>query len=382
MSENFKIGDTLTPKQAMDFAIDLATNGMGFVKTNPPVGCVILDSSKCLIGYGFHNKFGDSHAEVHAIKSVDQKDKLSGSTFYITLEPCSHTGKTPPCTEEILRVKAKKVVYAMSDPNPKVSGCGLKKLMAAGVVVEKFDLESVQLKKLNWQLASFFHNIKFEKSFVTLKVASSLDGFIAKKSGESQWITGEKARHHVHKLRGQHDAILIGRATLEKDNPSLDIRHSDFKGKELKVIVLDPSLKTLREKQKFQLFEKHKPENIIFIHAPGEATNSSYSINFLQIPHARDTGFDLDELWQKLYVQHGIGSVLVEGGAGTHSKLLNQKSFQKLCLYIGPKILGQKNSISWTKELSIESLSDSVEFEDIYSKSFGEDILISAKLST
>ena len=217
----------------MKEALELASLGKGYVSPNPLVGCVVVDNKGNKIGEGFHKKFGESHAEVNAISSITNKELLSGATVYVTLEPCSHIGKTPPCADMLAALPLKEVIIAMKDPNPKVNGNGIRILKNAGIKVQVGILES-EAEKLN---EFFIHHQNFGRPFITLKIAQTADGFLAAADGDSQWISGKQSRKKVHEWRAEYDAVLIGRTTAMADNPSLTVRH--IKGRQPKRIVID-----------------------------------------------------------------------------------------------------------------------------------------------
>lgn len=220
----------------MDFAIDLAKRVSGQTSPNPVVGAVIVKHGE-IVGFGAHLKAGEAHAEVQAIKMAGL-EKTSGATVYVTLEPCSHFGKTPPCSNLLIESRVKRVVIASVDPNPLVAGEGIKKLQDAGIetVVGVCQEKALALNEV------FFHYIKTNTPFVTLKTAASLDGKTATYSGESKWITGPDARLDVHHYRHKHDAILVGVETVIKDNPSLTTRLPSG-GKNPIRVILDTSLR-------------------------------------------------------------------------------------------------------------------------------------------
>ena len=201
----------------MELAIKLAKKGEGKVNPNPMVGAVIVKDG-IVIGEGYHEKYGEGHAEVNAFKSL--KEDPSGATMYVTLEPCSHYGKTPPCADKIIKNNIKRVVIGMIDPNPLVAGNGVDKLKKAGIEVKVGVLEE-KCKKLN---EVFIKYILSKKPFVVLKTAMSLDGKIATRTGESKWISSEKSRLQVHNLRNKLSAIMVGVNTVIKDNPELTCR--------------------------------------------------------------------------------------------------------------------------------------------------------------
>ncbi len=280
----------------MQRALQLAENGLGSVSPNPMVGCVIV-CNNIIIGEGWHQQFGQAHAEVNAINSVKDKSLLEKSTVYVTLEPCSYIGKTPACSSLLINEGVKKVVIATLDPNPKVSGNGVKALKAAKIdvafgVLEK---ESVTINK------RFFINQKLQRPYVILKWAQTKDGFIARTNFDSKWISNEHSRQLVHKWRAEEDAILVGKNTAKYDNPSLTVR--DWSGKNPVRVMLDRQLEL---DQGLQLFN-------------GEVETLMYNLKESnKLPNYELIKLESDnlivELLQDLY-QRNIGSIIIEGGS-------------------------------------------------------------------
>jgi diaminohydroxyphosphoribosylaminopyrimidine deaminase/5-amino-6-(5-phosphoribosylamino)uracil reductase len=223
----------------MNLALNLAKGTLGQTSPNPVVGAVLVKENQ-IVGMGAHLKAGEAHAEVHAIQMAGIKAK--GATLYVTLEPCSHFGKTPPCSDLVIRTGIKKVFVATTDPNPQVAGTGIERIRKAGIEVH-LGLLQEEARELN---KVFFYNIRTGLPFVTLKSAISLDGKTATVTGESKWITGEEARNDVHQYRHQHDAILVGVNTLIKDNPTLTTRLASG-GKNPVRIILDTHLRTPKD---------------------------------------------------------------------------------------------------------------------------------------
>jgi diaminohydroxyphosphoribosylaminopyrimidine deaminase/5-amino-6-(5-phosphoribosylamino)uracil reductase len=220
----------------MNRAFELAQLGLGHVSPNPMVGCVIVHNNQ-IIGEGWHKKYGDAHAEVNAINDVQDKSLLHESTAYVTLEPCAHHGKTPPCADLLIKHRLKKVVIANHDPFHLVNGGGIKRLKATPIEVET-DLLAEKGREINKR---YFTSIEKKRPYITLKWAQTADGFIARKNFDSKWISNEYSRKLVHKWRSEEDAILVGTNTAKYDNPSLNVR--DWKGKDPVRLVVDKQLK-------------------------------------------------------------------------------------------------------------------------------------------
>jgi len=230
-------------------AIELAALGRGSVSPNPMVGCVIVHEGR-IIGEGWHRKYGEAHAEVNAIHSVEDKNLLPESTCYVTLEPCAHHGKTPPCADLLVSMNLKKVVIAAADSNPLVGGKGIAKMEAAGIEVVTGCLEQ-ESRDLN---VRFFHLIEKQRPYIILKWAQTADGFVARTNFDSKWISNEYSRSLVHQWRSEEDAILVGANTAEYDNPRLDVR--SWSGKNPVRIVID---RKLRLKGDLKLFDGSIP---------------------------------------------------------------------------------------------------------------------------
>lgn len=277
-------------------ALELAKNGLGAVSPNPMVGCVIVHQDK-IIGEGWHKQFGGPHAEVNAVESVKDKSLLTEATVYVTLEPCSYHGKTPACSDLLIRSKVKHVVVASLDPNPKVSGNGIKALKEAGieVITGVCQDESIALNK------RFFVNQKHNRPYVLLKWAQTKDGFLARTNYDSKWISGELSRQRVHQWRSEEDAILVGKNTVIHDDPSLTVR--DWDGRNPVRIVLDRNLELSTSYKVFDGQVKTLFYNSI---------KSSKQNNFENIK-IEDSEF-LTGILKDMF-SRDLGSVLVEGGS-------------------------------------------------------------------
>lgn len=374
MEKEIKPGQHLTDEQAMELAIHVAKSGAPYVAPNPLVGCVILSAENKFLSAGYHARFGEAHAEVNALKNISEKD-LMNSKVFVTLEPCAHEGKTGSCAKRLSQYKIKQVVYGLIDPNPLVAGQGAQILRDAGIAVEEYQ---GQLKDDLEDLAEvFLKNFREEKTFVALKMASSLDGQIALKNGESQWITGPASREYVHELRSWYDAIIVGHRTVEMDNPSLNIRHSEIQ-KENKVIILDPNediLKSARSGKSFKFLECHQPQNIYFATGGTEETYGSISVSDFNVLKFKNLKHLMEQLWALK-----IKSVFVEGGAATHSSFLQQKLVDRVHAFINPSIIGAGGGLSWTKGLSIDSLNQKIQLQNVKTRLFTPDIYITGKV--
>jgi len=364
----------------MKKALKLAEQGRGYVSPNPMVGCVIVNKENNQIGAGYHEKYGESHAEVNAVKTVKDKTELIDATMYVTLEPCSHHGKTPPCAPMVADLPLKRVVIAAKDPNPKVDGKGIEIIKNAGIEVTVGVCEK-EANKLN---EYFNYFMKFKKPFVTLKMAQTADGYIAAPDGSSQWISGKLSRTFVHKWRSWNDAVLIGRNTALLDNPALTVRHVD--GRQPYRIVLDgpgelPSdlnlftdqyeNKTLRVTSNRDLAVSSTDQMLQIL------SNTDFKGETLFVSENEDGHVDLDELLKKLG-ERNITSVLVEAGNMLASAMIKQNLVDKLELFIAPKLLG--GGTRSLLGLGIDRMSEIIEMNNVHWQLVGDDMLLTAYL--
>lgn len=326
----------------------LALKGKGNVEPNPLVGCVLV-KNKMIIGKGYHRKFGAAHAEVNAINNALKNNKsVKGSTLYVNLEPCSHYGKTPPCTGLIIEHKIKRVVIGMKDPNPLVNGKGISKLRKAGIIVNSGIL-SEKCLELNER---FFINVTQKRPYVTLKVAQSLDGKIALNNFKSQWITDIDSREFAHQLRAENDCIIIGRNSVTQDNPELTVRLVKSQKQPVR-IVIDKDLKL---SSKFKLLKNIAPLTIIF-HDSKKKTADHQFLKFVKLKSYKGIIKITDILEYLYYI--GCYSILVEGGAFVYSQFVKENFFDEINVIIAPKIIG--TGISSFKDFKIDRIADAKE---------------------
>ncbi|WP_173719806.1 bifunctional diaminohydroxyphosphoribosylaminopyrimidine deaminase/5-amino-6-(5-phosphoribosylamino)uracil reductase RibD [Bacillus massilinigeriensis] len=351
----------------MRLAIDLAKSATGQTSPNPVVGAVVVKNNQ-IVGIGAHLKAGEPHAEVHAIKMATEK--ADGAVLYVTLEPCSHFGKTPPCADLVIQSGIKRVVVATRDPNPQVAGRGIEKMRKSGLQVE-VGLLKEEAESLN---QVFYHYIQSGIPYVTLKTAMSLDGKIATSIGNSRWITSEESREDVHEFRHRHDAILVGINTIIKDNPSLTTRLPGG-GKNPIRIILDTRL---RIPVKSNVVTDGKAETWI---VTGSEINSS-KVRELEKKGVKVIPLDSPDIkipvMLKVIGLKGVTSIFVEGGAEVHGSFLQEKAFQQVITYIAPKIIGGRDAPSSFGGDGIRMMSEAQELEILDMKKIGQDIRIIA----
>lgn len=331
----------------MQMAIDLAKTAVGQTGKNPLVGAVVVKNNQ-VIGLGAHLTYGEPHAEVNALSMAGPG--AEGSTLYVTLEPCNHHGKTPPCTELIIRSKVNRVVVGSRDPNPIVNGKGIVRLKNAGIAVTEGILKE-ECDRLNTML---FHFLRTGLPFVTLKSAVSLDGKTAVESGDSKWITGEEARKDVHKYRSSHQSILVGVNTVIQDDPCLTARLPYVQKQPVRV-VLDSTLKIPIHAK---ILNDREAETWIFTTNRAEPEkleslkNEGIRVFVLssQQPSVREV--------LSMLANEGIFSVFVEGGSKIHSSFLNDQLYQQLIIYYAPKLIGGKSSPGLFSDVGFESMKD------------------------
>jgi diaminohydroxyphosphoribosylaminopyrimidine deaminase/5-amino-6-(5-phosphoribosylamino)uracil reductase len=309
----------------MQRALELAKKGRGSVSPNPLVGCVLTYENK-IIGEGWHHNYGEGHAEVNAVADVFRNKKaklLEQATAYVTLEPCSHYGKTPPCADLLIKHKIKRLVVASVDSNPLVGGKGLAKFREAGIEVE-IGVLNEENRKLN---AAFFTFIEKKRPYILLKWAETADGFVARKNFDSKWISNPLSRTYVHKYRSQCDAIIVGTNTAQYDNPKLTTRN--WSGKNPLRIVLDTSL---RLDKKLHLFDDILP-TICYNFIKSERKNNT---EYIKINSQNVIPQILNDLYQRK-----IQSLLVEGGAGLLQHFLAADLWDKALIFKSKSSFGE-----------------------------------------
>ncbi len=356
----------MTDIKYMQRAINLAERGRGWTSPNPLVGCVIVKNGK-IIAEGYHEKIGGWHAERNAILNSDAD--ITGATAYVTLEPCCHHGRTPPCSNLLIERGIKKVFIGSRDPNPLVSGKGAKQLRTAGVeVVEDFMRE--ECDKLN---PIFFHYIQTKRPYVLLKYAMTADGKIATSTGESKWITGETARAKVQETRHQYSAIMVGVETVLADNPMLNSRMPN--ARQPIRVVCDSQLRTPLDCQLVQTANEYR--TVIATVCEDLQKIEQYrplGVEML-VCKAKNKRVDLEDLLQKLGEMQ-IDSLLIEGGSSLNFSALESGVVNRVHCYIAPKLVGGKQAKTPIGGEGIVDLSRAVKLKLVSMEMVGEDILI------
>jgi diaminohydroxyphosphoribosylaminopyrimidine deaminase / 5-amino-6-(5-phosphoribosylamino)uracil reductase len=361
-------------KQYMRMALSLAAKGAGGVNPNPLVGVVIVNDNR-VIGKGYHERYGGPHAEINAMHSAT--GTVQGATMYVTLEPCSHQGKTPPCADALIKAQISRVFVAMADPNPLVAGQGIKKLRAHGieVVVGLFEAEAMELNRV------FMKYIKTRKPYVVLKAAMSLDGKIATWSGHSKWISCIESRQYVHTLRNELKGIMVGVNTIITDNPELTTRLENGKGRNPVRIVVDTGGRI--------------PLSAIVLQNPGDnpviiATTARFpedkrtlleeSGHRLLILPELNGQVDLIALMDELG-KMGIDGILLEGGGTLNESALKSGIVDEVQFIIAPLLLGGRDAISPVEGPGFSTVDQGIPLRRLTTQLIGVDILVVGKVN-
>lgn len=359
-----------TDEKYMKRALELAAQAKGHTSPNPMVGAVIVKDGR-IIGEGYHHKAGQPHAEVNAVQSAEESVK--GATIYVTLEPCSHYGKTPPCSDLIIRSGFNKVVVASVDPNPLVAGRGIQRIRDAGIEVEVgvCEKESVRLNEV------FNYFITTQRPFVHMKYAMTLDGKIATETGQSKWISSEKSREHAHRLRGELSGIMAGIGTVLKDNPQLTCRVPGYSNPVR--IVVDSQLRIPLDSA--VLTNQLEAKTIIlttrFASEEKLTALEKMGVEVIKVK-ASEKRIDLYEAMNVLG-KKGIDSILLEGGAQLNASALEADIVNKLTVYIAPKLVGGEKAVSPVIGKGVQHMAEAYQFKDVQTYKIGEDIVIEAE---
>lgn len=361
----------MTDMEYMRRALELAERGAGHVSPNPMVGAVIVKDGR-IIGEGWHEHIGGLHAERNALKNCTEDP--SGATIYVTLEPCCHWGRTPPCTEAIMENKLSRVVVGCLDPNPLVAGKGIGILRDAGIQCETGVLEDECLA-LN---EVFFHYITTKKPFVVMKYAMTLDGKIAAATGDSKWVTGEAARHHVHETRKRLSGIMVGIGTVLADDPMLNCRIEA--GVDPVRIIVDSTLRTPLESNLVRTAHEI-PTYIVCARPDGakEAALVAHGVNVVCLPDEKRERVDLTWLCQQIG-EWGIDSVLLEGGGTLNGEMIRLGLVDRVQAYIAPKLIGGEQAKGPVGGAGIAKMADALALDEMTITRLGDDLLVEGRI--
>lgn len=350
-------------------ALRLAGRGLGRTSPNPAVGAVIVRKGK-VIAAGYHHRAGEAHAEINALAALKGRAH-PGDTLYVTLEPCNHHGRTPPCTAAILERGIKRVVVGMRDPNPHVAGGGCEALAAGGVEVKTGLLEE-ECRRLNEAYIKF---VTTGRPFVIAKAAMTLDGWTATSTGHSKWITNEASRRFVHRLRDRVDAVMVGIETVLADDPALNTRLKGKEGKSPIRIVLDTKLRTPRRARVLNHADASMTWIAVGDDVPARTLESRIAdgVSFLPCPK-RDGRIDLPALMDSLG-NRSIVSLLLEGGSTVMGAMLRDRLVDKLYLFKAPKLLGGGDGIPMASGPGVKTMNESIGIRDLRIRRFGDDVL-------
>lgn len=374
-----------TPEDYMRQALQLARKGEGKVSPNPMVGCVAVKDG-AVIAAGCHEKYGGFHAERNAL--LNCKEDPEGAELYVTLEPCCHYGKTPPCTEIIIEKKIKKVYVGCLDSNPKVAGNGVRILREHGIAVETGILER-ECRDLN---EVFFHYMETKMPFLAMKYAMTLDGKIACETGDSKWVTGEASRNYVQRLRNRYSGIMAGIGTVLADDPMLNCRMEG--GRNPVRIICDSRL---RIPQGSQIVKTASEIETIVAWSPNRALAwreqgidktleekkqalECSGVILLEVPPKENGELDLSHLLRQLG-ERGVDSILLEGGGTLNASALTENLVQRVYAFIAPKLVAGANAKSPIEGAGIPRMKDAVALEDVEVMRFGDDICMTGKVA-
>jgi len=350
----------------MNLALKLALKGKGRTSPNPMVGALVVKNGR-IVGSGYHEKAGSPHAEALALDYAGIKAKVAN--LYVTLEPCTHFGRTPPCVDKIIKSGIKKVIVGMVDPNPLNNGRGIQILRTQKIKVEVGFLED-KLRKIN---EAFIKYITKKVPFVTVKVGQSLDGKIATRTGDSKWITSDRARAYAHRLRSGYDAIMVGVNTILRDNPKLD---TWFYQRHPAKIIVDSQLSTPQEAN---IFSRRSSVIIVTLPVkPGQETANRKTLaqkaKILEVKE-KDGQINLKDMLKKL-AHLGITNILVEGGGTLIGALFDEGLVDKIIFFISPKIIGGKEAISSVMGRGIARVDRAIKLREAKLRKIGGDFLI------
>ncbi len=351
----------------MNTALRLARRGLGRTRPNPPVGAVVVKDG-VVVGRGYHRRAGTPHAEVIALEEAGRR--AEGATLYVTLEPCCHHGRTPPCVSAIIRAGIRHVVVGSVDPNPRVNHRGIRALERAGI-----EVSTGILRERCDELIEFYRKyITTGIPFVTLKLALSLDGRIATKYGDSRWITSRASRRYVHRLRDIHDCVMVGSGTLRRDDPELTVRL--LKGRNpARAVVAE----TLNLKHSFKLFRDDGTERFVFTTEDADSTRKRgferLGVSVITLKRTED-GVSMKEVLKELG-KRGITSVIIEGGSRLATSVLKEGLADRVIFFLAPVIIGG-DGIPVVRGLGTEDIKHALRLKGLRIRRFEDDIMVEA----
>jgi diaminohydroxyphosphoribosylaminopyrimidine deaminase/5-amino-6-(5-phosphoribosylamino)uracil reductase len=349
----------------MRMALSFAMRGTGAVSPNPRAGCVLVDEGVeggKLVSWGYHRQFGAPHAEAEALKKAGERAK--GCTLYVNLEPCAHTGKTPPCVNAIIDAGVSRVVVGMKDPNPKVNGAGFEALERAGIEV----IAGVLEEECRWVNRGFIRAMTLGRPWVTVKAAVSSDGKIALENGESKWISGSESRVRSHLLRAGNDAIMVGVGTILSDNPALSVR--DVDGSSPVKVVVDRDLRTPEDANVLG------GGKCVFLTGPSpdESKAEAFARRGARVIRQKEeTGAHIPIDWiLREICALGVNQLMVEGGSEVISSMIKSGAVDEYSIFIAPKVLG--SGIGFSDSVSFANMDDTVSMKRMKVRKIGDDI--------
>lgn len=352
----------------MNLAMTLALKAKGQTSPNPLVGALVVKNGR-IVGKGFHERAGLAHAEIIALNEASKKAK--GATLYVTLEPCAHFGRTPPCVDTIIKSGIKEVIVGMVDPNLLNNGKGIRILKSSGIKVKTGFLED-KLRKVN---EAFIKYINKRRPFITVKIAQSLDGKIATRTGESKWITSDKSRTYAHRLRANYDAVIVGVNTVLRDNPGLN---PWFSKKQPAKVIIDSQLSTPENANIFSGKAK-----VIIVTLPAKAGQETENRKILTqkavILEVKEKSGQINLVdTMKRLAALGIMDIMVEGGGTLVGSLFDEGLVDKILFFISPRIIGGKDAISSVMGQGVTRIEKSLKLKDVKIRRIGEDLLVEA----
>lgn len=349
----------------------LARKALGRTSPNPMVGAVVVMRGK-IVGEGYHSRAGQPHAEIEALNRAGEKAR--SADLYVNLEPCCHFGRTPPCTEAIIEAGIKRVFVGMKDPNKQVSGKGLRLLKKHGIVIVPNVLKE-ECEKLN---ESFIKKMKTGMPFVILKSAMSLDGKIATRSGDSRWVTGKLARNHVHKIRNQVDAILVGTGTVLKDDPRLTCRLKKGTVKHPARIILD---RRNRIPLTAKVFKNSRSQKVVYVTGPDISSRRLKTLVDKKVEVLKGkllkSGFDIKYLLREL-ANRDMNSILIEGGAELNASVVKAGMVDRIVAFISPKLIGGTQAPGFLGGQGVMKMDSAIKLKDVEVTKIGEDFMVEA----